>query len=134
MQANELTGGCLCGAVRYRSPAPRLPPTLCHCRSCQLASGAQALGLYTIDRQQLVYTHGLPRDYHSSPKVVRGFCARCGTSLSYWHADWPADISLTLASLDQPQLAAPADHTWMADAAGWDRPADGLPQLPGDRP
>jgi hypothetical protein len=134
MRADELTGGCLCGAVRYRTALPTSPPTLCHCVSCRRAAGAPVLGLYTVDRDTLAFTQGRPLDYRSSPQVLRGFCAHCGTSLTYWHAGWPAEISLTIASLDHPELAAPADHTWMADALGWDRPADGLPQHQADRP
>jgi hypothetical protein len=134
MPADELTGGCLCGAVRYRTALPKSPPTLCHCVSCRRAAGAHVLGLYTVDRGQVLFTQGRPLDYRSSAKVRRGFCARCGTALSYWHADWPADLSVTIASLDHPELAAPADHTWMADALAWDRPADGLPQYRTDRP
>jgi hypothetical protein len=134
MLANDLTGGCLCGAVRYRTSIPKLPPTLCHCVSCRRAAGAHAVGLYTVDQDQMAFTPGQPVYYSSSSKVLRGFCGRCGTALTYWHADWPTDISVTIASLDDPELAAPADHTWMADAPAWDRPADGLPQHQTDRP
>jgi hypothetical protein len=130
---DQLTGSCLCGAVRYRTALPNLPPTLCHCVSCRRATGAHALGLYTVKRDTLTYAQGQPVDYASSPKVLRGFCGRCGTSLSYWHADWPDEISMTIASLDDPAVAAPVDHTWMADALAWDQPADGLPQHLTDR-
>jgi hypothetical protein len=134
MLANDLTGGCLCGAVRYRTSVPKLPPTLCHCVSCRRAAGAHAVGLYTVDRDQMAFTLGQPVYYPSSPNVLRGLCGRCGTALTYWHAHWPTDISVTVASLDDPELAAPADHTWMTDASAWDRPADGLPQHQTDRP
>ena len=134
MESEELTGGCLCGAVRYRTPIPKNAPTLCHCASCRRAAGAHAVGLYTVDREHVVFVAGRPTEYRSSPKVLRGFCGRCGTALTYWHADWPADLSFTIASLDDPRLTAPADHTWMADAVAWDAPTDGLPQFPTDRP
>jgi hypothetical protein len=54
--------------------------------------------------------------------------------LTYWHESWPNEISLTLGSLDRPDLVPPADHTWMSDAVVWDDPADGLPRFPTDRP
>jgi hypothetical protein len=92
------------------------------------------LGLYTVDRDTLAYTQGQPFEYRSSARVLRGFCGHCGSSLTYWHADWPNDISMAIASLDDRNLAAPVDHTWMADALAWDRPADGLPQHLTDRP
>jgi len=80
------------------------------------------------------FTAARPTEYRSSPDVLRGFCSRCGTSLTYWHAGWPDDLSLTIASLDDPARAAPADHTGMADALPWDVPKDGLPQSSSVRP
>ena len=36
---NPITGGCQCGAVRYRITAPLENPHICHCRMCQKAFG-----------------------------------------------------------------------------------------------
>ena len=134
MTTDTLTGGCLCGAVRYRAGPPILPATICHCRSCRLAAGANAVGLYTVAKTSAVFTRGRPVEYPSSTKVLRGFCGSCGTALTYWEAYWPDELSLTIASLDDPGLVTPADHTWMAHAVPWDRPMDGLPQHQTDRP
>ena len=134
MSTGELTGGCLCGAVRYRTGTPNVPPTLCHCTSCRRATGAHAVGFYTLARATAEFTAGKPTEYRSSPEVLRGFCGRCGTSLTYRHARWPLDVSFTISSLDDPALAAPIDHTGMADAVTWDVPGDGLPQSRGVRP
>jgi hypothetical protein len=60
--------------------------------------------------------------------VRRGFCARCGTPLTYWSAKRPDEIDLTIATLDAPDAIAPVDHVWMSDALVWDRPADELPK------
>ena len=127
-------GGCLCGAVMYVSAAPKSPPTLCHCRSCRRSSGAHAVGLFTVSKAEVEFTAGKPTEYQSSPQVLRGFCDRCGTSLTYWHSGWPNDLSLTIASLDAPGSVAPVDHTGMADAVAWDKPEDGLPQYSAVRP
>jgi hypothetical protein len=133
MSTDTLTGGCLCGAVRYQTGPQILPATICHCRSCRLAAGANAVGLYTVEKNSIIFTRGRPVEYRSSPKVLRGFCGSCGTALTYWEADFPTEFSLTIASLDDPGLAVPADHTWMAHAVAWDRPMDHLPQHPRDR-
>jgi hypothetical protein len=133
VESGELCGSCLCGAIRYRTPTPKLTPTLCHCASCRKAAGAHAVGLFTVDRERTVI-EGQVAEFQSSANVVRGFCGRCGSALTYWHADWPADLSFTIATLDDPSRIAPVDHTWMADAASWDVPSDGLPQFPRDRP
>jgi hypothetical protein len=54
--------------------------------------------------------------------------------LTYWHAGWPSDISVTIGSMDQPEQTPPVDHTWMSEAIHWDVPKDGLAQFPSDRP
>lgn len=130
----ELTGGCFCKSVLYRTPAPNSPPTLCHCASCRRATGAHVVGFYTVSKDGAVFMAGRPTEYRSSPDVLRGFCVRCGTSLTYWHAGWPGDLSFTIASLDDPARAVPVDHTGMADAVVWDMPSDGLPQNLSVRP
>jgi hypothetical protein len=124
----ELTGRCLCGAIRYECGSPLCPPTLCHCESCRRAAGAHAVGWLTVRSAELRYAAAAPREFESSPGVHRAFCERCGTPLTYRNARRPGEIDVTVCSLEQPGMAAPADHIWMQDAPPWDRPADGLPQ------
>ena len=38
-----LTGGCMCGAVRYELKSEPFDCGWCHCRTCQLNSGAPAM-------------------------------------------------------------------------------------------
>jgi hypothetical protein len=125
---DELTGQCLCGAVRYRCEPPLSPPELCHCTSCRRASGAHALGWIAVKAEGLYFIGARPRLYGSSPGVERGFCGQCGTPLTYQQTRRPREIDLTLGSVDQLDRVAPRDHVWMEDAASWDRPADRLPQ------
>jgi len=128
-----LTGRCLCGAIRYRC-GPRLyPPTLCHCESCRRASAAPAVGWLTVKSTDLTYLTGTPREFESSPGVIRSFCGRCGTPLSYRAAKRPGEVDLTLCTLDDPGLAAPVDHIWMQDAPGWDGSPQALPRYPQGR-
>jgi hypothetical protein len=70
-------------------------------------------------------------ELNSSPKVRRGFCARCGSCLTYSHEARPAEIDVTLASLDEAAQLAPRMHVWVADKLPWVRIEDGLPQFPG---
>jgi len=128
VDARELTGRCLCGAVRYRCGARIWPPTLCHCESCRRAAGAHVVGWVTVHASSAAFTAGQPRSYASSPGVERTFCGNCGTPLSYRSEHRPGEIDFTIGSLDAPDAAVPVDHVWMADAPAWDRPSDGLPQ------
>lgn len=134
VSADVLTGRCLCGAVQYQTGIPILPATICHCRSCQLAAGAHSLGLYTVERGTAAFTQVQPVEYRSSPKVLCGFCGTCGTALTYRHADWPTELSFTIASLDDQNLVVPVDHTWMTHAIPWDNAPDCRPRHQTDRP
>jgi hypothetical protein len=126
---SAITGGCLCGAVRYRSTGSGTLPTLCHCATCRKASGAHAVGWINFAKTEFQFTSKPPTQFRSSSRVIRSFCPTCGTPLTYWHEGSPEHIDVTIGSLDAPDAIAPADHTWMSDAVAWDRPADGLPQF-----
>src|ERR1700675_3609302 len=129
-----IAGRCLRGSVRYESAAGPSRSTLCYCSSCRRASGAHALGLVTVAKQGFAFTAHPPAEYPSSASVLRTFCAKCGTPLTYWHQEWPDEISLTIGSLDAPADAPPTDHTWMSEAISWDKPADGLTIFQANRP
>ena len=122
-----LSGGCLCGAIRFSCAMPQSPAAYCHCTSCRRAAGAHVVAWFTVPASSLVFTQGQPAIYRSTPPVERGFCERCGTQLTYRNETWPDHVDVTVGSLDAPDRVPPADHIWMEDAAGWDRPGDGLP-------
>jgi|ERR1022692_322895 hypothetical protein len=129
-----LTGGCLCGSVRYQSATPAVRSTLCHCATCRRASGSSAQGWVTVLKNDFHFTTAPPAAYRSSKSVTRTFCAICGTPLTYCHADWAAEIAFSIGSMDTPNEAPPSDHIWMSEAIAWDKPADGLRQYGTDRP
>jgi hypothetical protein len=121
-------GGCLCGAVRYQLTGTVSNPCYCHCVSCRRAAGAPMVPWGTFARAALRITHGTLTEFSSSPRVRRGFCPRCGTSLTYRHEARSDEIDVTLASLDDPTLIEPTMHVWVADRLPWMRIEDGLPQ------
>jgi len=123
-----LTGRCLCGAIQYRCGPVRYPATLCHCESCRRASGAHAVGWFTVGTGDVVFTGDSPREFASSAGVLRTFCGRCGTPLTYRTLQRPAEVDVTICSLEQPGRVTPSDHIWMQDAPGWDLAADALPR------
>ena len=85
-------------------------------------------------RADLRFTAAPATEYASSPGVMRGFCARCGTQLTYRRESRAEEIDVTLATLDAAASVAPVDHIYMVDALPWDRPGDGLPTYSGTRP
>jgi hypothetical protein len=97
------TGGCQCGAVRFR--AEKLGrPSICHCRMCQKAFGSFFGALVTVDHAHLTWTRGQPSLFRSSAKVKRGFCNKCGTPLTYHVGE---HIELAIGAFDHPELIEP---------------------------
>lgn len=96
-----MTGGCQCGAVRYRLLAKPTKASVCHCRMCQKASGNYFQAFTGVKRRQFQWTRGSPGTFRSSELVERDFCRDCGTPLTYRPADTDR-ISVTIGSLDDP--------------------------------
>jgi len=129
MTIPTVEGGCLCGAVRYRASGAESNPTLCHCGSCRRAAGAPVVAWVTFPPAAFAFIRGEPTRFRSSPPVERTFCPRCGTSLTYQHTDFPNEMDVTIASLDDPAAFPPADHTWTSERVAWLELGDRLPQL-----
>ncbi len=70
---------------------------------------------------------------NSSPVLVRGFCAVCGTSLFTERAG-AGVIGLTCGSLDLPEDCQPTEHIWTSSKQAWLTIDDGLPQYPEGAP
>jgi hypothetical protein len=123
-------GGCLCGAVRYEITGPVSNPCYCHCTTCRRATGAPLVPWGTFAREAVRIVRGRLSEFRSSAQVSRGFCAHCGTSLTYRHEARAGEIDVTLATLDDPTLVPPRMHVWVKDRLPWVAIGDDLPQLP----
>ena len=104
-----VTGGCQCGAVRYRVDTELGNPHICHCRMCQKAAGNYFMPLAGAVREKIVVTRGEPGWFHSSDIVRRGFCARCGTPLFFDPLDSDR-LLVVLGSLDDPSAYRPVSE------------------------
>ena len=122
------TGGCLCGAVRYRAEGPPHATSLCHCVSCRRATGGPSLAWAIFPEAAVEIVVGTLATYQSSPGVERGFCARCGTSLSYRRANRPGLFDVTTASLDDPEAYPPDKEIWVEERLSWETANPALPQ------
>jgi hypothetical protein len=118
---DPITGGCLCGAVRYEVHEPLYDPHYCHCRKCQKASGAPVIAGAFLTREAYRLTSGEPKFFRSSPIVERGFCAGCGTYLVYRPliTEWSDWIIITIASLDHPEQVPPIRHYGIESRIAW---------------
>ena len=107
--AQELTGGCQCGRVRYRVEVDDLDAYLCHCRMCQRATGGFAAALKQVKRAAVTWARE-PDRYRSSAIAQRGYCRDCGTPLSY-EGDGSDAMDLTVGSFDEAGRLRPVEHS-----------------------
>lgn len=126
---SPVDGGCLCGRVRFRACGPPAWSALCHCASCRRATGGILVAACGFRRTQI----DLPRDamtFHaSSPGVMRGFCPRCGTSISYENERWPGDIHIMAGCLDAQVALQPQFHIFAGERLPWLLLADAMPRF-----
>jgi hypothetical protein len=125
-------GGCLCGAIRYSLSGQPSYSVICHCASCRRASGAPSVAWLTFDREQVEFVAGDPQSYRSSPGVIRRFCGKCGSAVSYETAATPSTIDLSTASLDDPTAFPPTREVWVEDKLWWEAVNHALDHYPRD--
>jgi hypothetical protein len=127
--AVTLTGGCQCGAVRYRLSAMPHDVHFCHCRMCQKAVGGPFAALAPVGLADFAWTRGTPAKFESSSVAYRHYCAECGTPLTFGYHAKPR-IAVTIGSLDEPQRVPPARQYGLESRLSWYKPAV-LDHLPG---
>ena len=123
-----LTGGCQCGAIRYRLDVAPIRANICHCRMCQKAGAAPFMAFAAVPMEKFVVTGGVIATFASSDIAERGFCAVCGTPLTYRGLK-SADISVTILSLDDPNAVAPDTQLGAESQVHWLAGALALPSV-----
>lgn len=117
-----LTGGCLCGAIRYRAVAgPRLH-YVCHCTDCQRHGGGAFHAAIVVAATDVTF-EATPRVWaktaESGREVARYFCNECGGHVCT--SPWPeaTRFSLKAGTLDDPGLFKPAHEIWCQSEVPW---------------
>ena len=131
-----LTGGCMCGTVRYELKSEPSGCGWCHCRTCQLSSGAPAQAFASVPRGDWAATSGSDRirTVHSSSFGQRFFCGECGTPLYVTVDHQPETLDFSVVTLDDPDAVPPEYHIFWSSKIGWFNPADDLPRHERFRP
>jgi hypothetical protein len=104
-----ITGGCQCGAARYRCSGLG-KASICHCRMCQKAFGNYFAPL--VEVEALEWTRGTRALFHSSNLSSRGFCRDCGTPLTL---ETRGAFEVAVGSLDDPSRVEIAYNANIAD-------------------
>ena len=130
-----VTGGCLCGAVRFSiDPAPHAV-YFCHCGQCRKAQGSAFAASVPVPRAAFTLLAGGEqlRSYRATPHKARWFCSHCGSPL-YSEVDGADVLRVRAGALDDARTLTAVAHIFVADRAPWYRIDDELPQYPGREP
>jgi hypothetical protein len=132
----SFTGGCMCGTVRYQLNSAPFDCGWCHCRTCQLNSGAPAMAFASVTIGDWVPTAGIEliRTVTTSSFGHRAFCNECGAPL-YVHVDHQPDtVDFSVVTLDDPGVVEPEFHIFWGSKVPWFNPTDALPKHDKFRP
>lgn len=121
--ATTITGGCMCGAVRYESHGDPVVGAMCYCRDCQRSSGTAMASVLLVPKATFKFTKGDVKYYEvtadSGNKVNRGFCANCGSPILSALAGMPDMLAIKAGSLDEPNKFTPGVNIYMSSAPDW---------------
>jgi len=125
----NVTGSCLCSAVRFRLTGPLRPVIGCHCTQCRKQTGhyMPATGVQ-VTYFELVEDKGL-KWYEASDIAKRGFCGDCGSTL-FWQAHGSSYIAIAAGSIDGQTGLATEAHIYVADKGDYYDLDPALPQFP----
>ena len=124
--SEHLTGGCLCGAVRYEANAAETLHYVCHCSDCQKYGGGAYHAAIVVAAEDVAIT-GEPRVYtkpaDSGRTIARYFCGDCGGHL--FTSPWPeaTRFSLKAGTLDDPAMYNPKHEIWRQSTVHWVEPS-----------
>jgi hypothetical protein len=107
----QFEGGCLCGAVRFVATGRPKCIYWCHCQSCRQHTGAPDSVFVAFDRHAYMVTKGEVTKFDSSPgRTRRGFCARCGSTLTCETLPQITETHFHVGAFDQAATLEPTKH------------------------
>jgi hypothetical protein len=135
---STLTGGCLCGGVRFELTAAPRSAGYCHCTRCQRRTGTASSAQARIDGSALRLLRGeeLLRAWrHREGGHQKLFCGECGAHLFSRNPDDASQVSVRLGAFDRDPGIRPSWRSFVAYAAAWEPiPDDGLERYDEGKP
>lgn len=123
----KVTGGCYCGAVRYRADGVRPQVIECHCSQCRKQSGHRyAFVDGRISRTEIDGAEAVSW-FSATDAGERGFCSVCGSTL-FWRSNDDDFLALLAASVDEPNALYMTNHAYASSKGCYYEITDGLPQ------
>ena len=119
-----ITGGCLCGKIRYTTDAAPKYVSVCHCRDCQKFTGSAFATVIALPKSALAVTgalKGFTKRGDSGKPIERLFCPDCGTSVLDEAEAVPGVVMIAAGTLDDPSWVKPTVEIYCGSAQPWVR-------------
>ncbi|HVL35239.1 MAG TPA: GFA family protein, partial [Burkholderiales bacterium] len=134
--STAITGGCLCGAVRYEIGEPITSLRACHCVNCQKSSGTGGTVNAVVPSAAFKITQGTPKRYDDSATrsgrtLSRFFCGECGSPVYSRRNPDPGFLVVRAGTIDDSSGMKITGHIWTSTARSWayiDRSAECHPE------
>lgn len=129
----KITGGCLCGKVRYSADVEPVFTGVCHCRNCQKESGG-AFAIVVGVPQPALTVQGQVKTYadrgDSGKAMYRHFCPECGSTLMDEAEAMPGVTMIQAGTLDDASWVKPAMQIYCDSAQPWVQLAGDMARFP----
>jgi len=129
-----LTGGCMCGSVRWTIDAPLFGAAFCWCKRCQRRTGTafSTTGLTQPGSFRVIEGDEVLGVYEPGDGGWnKAFCSNCGSQTHTTNSENPEVIAVRVGSFDTDPGVRPGLHQFVDYAPAWyPVPDDGLPRFP----
>jgi hypothetical protein len=132
----ELSGGCLCGKVRYSASADPIFVGVCHCTNCQKSSGTAFNAVIAVPKPAVRMT-GTVSTYEgrgdTGKATYKRFCPECGSPVVEEAAIMADVVMIPVGTLDNPGSVEPTMQIYCDSAQSWALLDDlaRFPKMPG---
>ena len=120
--SDGITGGCLCGKVRYTAGQVPKIQLLCHCADCRKRTGSAFASGAMIPKDEF-QVEGETKTHHgtgnSGNEIARIFCPECGSNLWFEIAARPDAVVVQVGTIDDPSWFRPCVNVWTGSALSW---------------
>ena len=131
--AQTITGGCLCGAVRYKITGDLIFSGKCYCEDCRKSGSTGHSSVLAVPEPSVSLTGKLTefkKAGSSGQPITRKFCPTCGSRISSSAAVMPGVLMINASSLDDPKVFINQMSVFASRAPTWDRPPSDAPSFP----
>lgn len=118
-------GRCMCGTIQFKAEGQPKWVLWCHCESCRRHSGAPTSVFVSFADKAVTMTAGEITKYVSSPGVERGFCSRCGSTLTCSNAKLPDETHFHIGVFERAADLAPTGEIFREERLPWFEPRTG---------